>query len=134
MKIDGQCHCGAISYEAELDPQKVGICNCTDCQSLSGTVFRTVGMVAGEDFRLLAGTPKEYVKKGDSGNDRIQAFCGNCGSAIYATAVGDDPKIYNIRLGTSRQRNELVPKFQLWSRSAMSWLDQLGDIPGTEKG
>jgi hypothetical protein len=26
MKIDGQCHCGFMTYEAEIDPQLVSIC------------------------------------------------------------------------------------------------------------
>ena len=25
MKIDGGCHCGDITYEAEIDPEKVGV-------------------------------------------------------------------------------------------------------------
>jgi hypothetical protein len=44
MHIDGACHCGKITYEAEVDPEAVGICHCTDCQTLSGTAFRTVVM------------------------------------------------------------------------------------------
>jgi hypothetical protein len=42
MKIDGACHCGRISYEAEIDPDDVTICHCTDCQTLSGSAFRIV--------------------------------------------------------------------------------------------
>jgi len=42
MRIDGRCHCGYITYEAEIDPEKVMICHCTDCQTLSGSAFRTV--------------------------------------------------------------------------------------------
>jgi hypothetical protein len=30
MKIDGGCHCGYITYEAEADPEKTTICHCTD--------------------------------------------------------------------------------------------------------
>jgi hypothetical protein len=39
MKIDGACHCGSITYAAEIDPQTVAICHCTDCQTLSGSAF-----------------------------------------------------------------------------------------------
>jgi len=35
MKINGGCHCGYITYEAEADPEGALICNCTDCQTLS---------------------------------------------------------------------------------------------------
>ena len=35
MKIDGACHCGEIRYEADVDPEKVALCNRTDCQWLS---------------------------------------------------------------------------------------------------
>ena len=36
--------------------------------------------------------------------------------------VGDGPKVYNIRLGTARQRDSLPPKKHIWFRSAQSWL------------
>jgi hypothetical protein len=122
MKIDDSCHCGFITYEAELEPEAVGICHCTDCQALSASVFRTIGMVKAGAFRLLTGAPKIFVKTGDSGNRREQAFCDNCGSGIYSTSPGDDPKAYNIRMGTVSQRDQLPPQFQLWCRSAQAWL------------
>jgi hypothetical protein len=132
MKIDGSCHCGRISYEAELDPERVGICHCTDCQTLSGTAFRTIALVSADTFEI-SGEPKIYVKTGESGNKRAQAFCPECGSPIYASAAGDNPRVYNLRLGTVRQRDRLPPKFQVWCRSAQSWLSGLESVPGKEK-
>ncbi len=40
MQIDGACHCGNIAFEAEVDPETVRICHCTDCQTMSGSLFR----------------------------------------------------------------------------------------------
>ena len=125
MKIDGSCHCGAITFEAELSPENVGICHCTDCQALSASAFRTIGVLNAGDFHLLSGEPKIYIKTGDSGNKREQAFCGNCGSGLYAANPGDDPKPRNLRMGVVRQRSEFVPRFQYWCRSAQPWMPEL---------
>jgi hypothetical protein len=133
MKIDGQCHCGAITYEAEVDPEKVIICHCSDCQSLSGTAFRTVVPTREQDFRLLSGQPKSYIKTAESGNKREQTFCPECGTPLYATSVGDGPRMFGLRLGAVRQRDQLVPKKQYWARSALPWLPELGSIPKVEK-
>ncbi len=132
MHITARCHCGQISYEAELDPEKVAVCHCSDCQSLSGTAFRTVGMVADKDLTLLTGTPKVYVKTAESGNRREQAFCGNCGSALWATSQGDGPKVLGLRLGVVEQRATLTPKVQIWAHSAMPWLSELDDVKKVE--
>jgi len=40
VKVDGKCHCGAIVYEAEVEPGTIGICHCSDCQQLTGSPFR----------------------------------------------------------------------------------------------
>jgi hypothetical protein len=47
MNIDGRCHCGYITFEADADPDKAWICHCTDCQSFSGSAFRTIARVQG---------------------------------------------------------------------------------------
>jgi hypothetical protein len=120
MKIDGGCHCGKIRYEAEIDPAKVAICHCTDCQTLSGSAFRTVVPAPKEGFRLLSGTPKVYVKTAESGNKRVQAFCADCGSPIYSSAV-ENPPVYSIRLGTARQRALLMPRIEVFRKSALGW-------------
>jgi hypothetical protein len=132
MHIDGSCHCGFIKYEAEVDPEKVSVCHCTDCQTLSGTAFRTVVPAPREGFRLLAGQPKIYIKTAESGNKRAQAFCPECGSPIYATSP-NDPQIYGLRVGTARQRAELKPKRQVWCRSALDWTPELAAVPKVER-
>ena len=130
MKVEGRCHCGRITYEAEVDPAAVVVCHCTDCQTLSGSAFRTAALTRPGGFRLLSGHPKTYVKVADSGTRRAQAFCPECGSPIYAASEGGpEPKVYSLRLGTCAQRAELKPVAHIWCRSAMPWLDKLPTIP-----
>ena len=40
MKVEGACLCGYIAIEGEVDPDKVTVCHCTDCQTSSGSAFR----------------------------------------------------------------------------------------------
>ncbi len=127
MNIDGACHCGFITYEAVIDPEKVVVCHCTDCHTLSGSAFRTVVGAARDAFRLRSGEPKIYIKTTDSGVKRAQAFCPECGTPIYSAAVNATPA-FGIRVGTIRQRAELRPKRQYWSRSALSWVMDLGTV------
>ena len=136
MKLHGSCHCGYITFEAEADPDKASICHCTDCQTSTGSAFRTNVPVPGPDFRMLSGEPTIYVKTtADSGNPRAQAFCPTCGSPIYSTTPGDGPKqAYMVRIGVLREREQLVPKVQNWSRSARAWLSEIPGIRRNEKG
>ncbi len=133
MRIDGGCHCGFIAYEGEADPETAAICHCTDCQKLSGSAFRTVVPVQDSDFRMTGGKPTIYVKTGDSGNKRQQAFCPQCGSPIFSAAPGDGPKVYMIRVGTIRQRDQFAPKVQVWARSKQHWTNDLAAMRSVEK-
>jgi len=122
MKIDGSCHCGFIKYEADVDPEEVYVCHCTDCQSISGSPFRWAVSVPEKDFRLLSGKPKTYAKTAASGATSHQLFCPECASPIYSTLLGDGPKVFNLRLGTARQRAELPPKAEVWCKSSQKWV------------
>ena len=133
MKVDGGCHCGALTYAAEIDPQRVVICHCTDCQTLTGTVFRINVFSHEGGFTLLSGEPKIYAKTVECGAQRSLAFCSDCGTQIYSTSIGDEPKVYAIRTGTLRQRENLIPSAQTWTRSALHWVDELSGIHKFEK-
>ena len=73
MKIEGVCHCGAIAWEADVDTAKASICHCGDCQTLSGAPFRASVPAKAENFRVLKGSPKTYVKMATAGP---RAFAG----------------------------------------------------------
>jgi len=126
MHIEGACHCGLISFTAQIDPSRVMVCHCSDCQVFSGSPFRVVVPAAIESFHMR-GEPKHYIKVAESGNRRVQAFCPECGTPIYATAASD-PQVFNIRVGTAHQRAELRPKTQGWCRSARDWVNDLHSI------
>ena len=132
MQIVGQCHCGHVAYEAEIDPGQVSICHCTDCQQLTGSAFRVTVITAAENVRLTGHAPKLYRKRGDNGRPRLQYFCGECGSPLFTTGEGEDAAIWGIRLGSIAQRRDLVPRRQLWCRSALPWLGDIADLPGRD--
>ena len=129
MHIDGGCHCGNITYEAEIDPEAVSICHCTDCQTLTGTAYRVNVRVHKQDLKLRGGTPRVYIKTAESGNKRAHAFCPECGTPVYSTSVEDDPQVYGLRVGTARQKAELPPRKQGWCRSAMPWSMNIESLP-----
>ena len=132
MIVHGACHCGAIAYEADVDPARTVICHCIDCQTLSGAAFRASVPARVEDFRLLKGTPRTYVKTAQSGNRRIQAFCGDCGSPFYsADAVG--AKTYNLRIGVMAERAALPPQREIWCESALPWSRDALPLPKVDK-
>jgi hypothetical protein len=133
MKVNGACYCGQIRYRAEVDPALVEICHCTDCQTLSGSAFRIVVPAMEGSFELLSGTPRTYVKTAENGNRRIQAFCAECGTSIYSTNADGSPQTIGLRVGTIRQRDQLPPKKQYWTRSAHRWVMDLDRIEKVEK-
>ena len=73
MYVEGGCHCGAISFTAEVDPSRVMVCHCTDCQILSGSPFRAVVPAPIETF-TLKGEPRSYIKTAESGIKRIRNY------------------------------------------------------------
>jgi hypothetical protein len=129
MQIDGACHCGAVTFTAQIDPGRVMVCHCTDCQVLSGAPFRAVVAAAIETLSV-SGRTRRYIEVAQSGNRRAQVFCPECGTPLWATAP-ENPTSVIIRLGCVRQRAQLKPVVQIWHHSALPWLSELASIPGS---
>ena len=107
---------------ADINPDNVVTCHCADYQIISGAPCRASVPVKAVNFQLR-GQPKTYVKTGGSGKKRARAFCAECGSALYSSALEDRPPLFNLRLRAAKQRAQLVPKFQGFCGWAMrSWI------------
>jgi len=131
MKIDGACHCGLISFTAEIDPKRVVICHCTDCQVFSGSAFR-VSVVAPTETVSIQGSPKRYIKTAESGAHRAQVFCPECATPLFTMAPEGGASI-TIRMGCVTQRAQLMPSAQIWQRSSLPWLPALAQVPGSSE-
>lgn len=131
MHIDGACHCGRIRFSAEVDPSRVVVCHCTDCQVMSGAPFR-VTVPAPIDSFVLHGEPKRYVKTADSGARRVQAFCPECGTALFSSATENVTQVM-IRTGCVTQRAQLQPTLQIWRRSQLPWHGRIEGLPGSQE-
>jgi hypothetical protein len=132
MQIDGACHCRAVSFSAEVDPSRVMVCHCTDCQVLSGAPFRAV-VIAPVETLKVRGNTKSYIKVAQSGNRRAQVFCPECATPLWATAPENATTVV-IRLGCVAQKAQLRPAVQIWQHSAVPWLSELGSVPATPEG
>ena len=130
MKVDGQCHCGQIAYTAEVDPAKVIVCHCVDCQILSGAPY--IAFVKTGAFTLTYGQIHHYVKTAESGNKRLHGLCTTGSTRLYAATV-EEPRTYSLRIGPLKQRNELKPSRRHWCDSAQPWSVDLARIETVAK-
>ena len=67
-----------------------------------------------------------------SGALRVQSFCSNCGSPLFVHGV-DDASCIGLRTGCIDQPAELVPRRQIWCRSALAWTMDLSDLRRRER-
>ncbi len=96
MKHAGGCHCGAVSYEVEIDLEKdVLSCNCSHCQ-MKGFLL---SFVPAGSFCLLSG--EENLTEYRFNTGRIaHLFCATCGVESFARgkdAEGNDTIAINAR-------------------------------------
>ena len=121
LPLTGGCSCGAIRYEIASFPLLLYSCNCTDCQTASGSAFGLSMPVATKDFRILQGGPKGWCRASPTGVDVTSWFCSDCGGRLYGERK-TRPEAVNVRAGTLDDTTWLVPIAHMFVRSAQPWV------------
>ena len=124
MKVQGSCHCGKITYAAEIDPEKVIICSCTNSAA-------SVPAPAGS-FELHSGDPTRFVGVAKSGTIRLDCVCVSCGSVIYSSAA-TEPQKYWLYTSWLKERSELPPKKFIRCRVPCGTTDRRGPRAGDKR-
>jgi hypothetical protein len=131
MKVHGNCQCGEIDYEADVDPQSVLLCHCDDCQRLTGSVYRPIIHTSNVNFSLKKGNPRLYIKTGSSGKKRAHYFCGTCGSPIYSTDPETHEKL-SLRVGGLKEKHAFSVAKQQWCASKLDWAINISEVPSIQ--
>src|SRR6185437_11799766 len=126
LPLTGGCSCGAIRYEIADLPLALYTCNCTDCQTESGSAFALNMPVATKDLRFTKGQPKGWHHISTSGAKVTGWFCGDCGARLYGEREGR-PDLMNLRAGTLDDTSWLVPAAHFYTHSAQAWVQPAPD-------
>lgn len=81
----GGCACGAIRYETAAEPVFANHCQCRDCQRRSGTGHGSWLTFPGRAEMVVTGQASTWSVRGDSGNEKVHAFCPTCGTPVHLT-------------------------------------------------
>jgi hypothetical protein len=108
----GGCQCGAVRYQVEEEPLRVGLCHCTDCRKTSGSVFSTFAVWPRSAFSSVSHVATY----------RGRSFCPNCGSRVFSLT----PTEAEIMVGSLHDApSGLVPAYELWTPRREDWLHGL---------
>lgn len=119
-RYTGGCACGAVRYETSGEPVAEIHCQCRDCQKRSGTGHSSYVAFAKRAGMTITGKASEWRVAGDSGNEKIHAFCPVCGTPVYLTfaAMPDPIAVHAASLDDPGRFN---PRSVTYTASAQAW-------------
>jgi hypothetical protein len=127
-----QCACGALTAEAEGEPDSVVICHCRACQRRSGSAFgASVYFPAGQV--RISGERRSFTRRADSGGNFTHHFCPHCGTALV-WEVSNKPGSLGVALGAFADPAFAIPARSVFEESKHPWVGFEIDIPHYPRG
>jgi hypothetical protein len=117
---EGGCACGAVRYETGSDPIFENHCQCIDCQKRSGTGHGSYLSFPQRTDVKITGEVSEWRVAGDSGNDKIHAFCPTCGTPVYLTFAAM-PKLIAVHAASLDDPGQFRPQALTYSIRGHAW-------------
>lgn len=123
----GECSCGAVRYEIELEGEgglgPVYVCHCSICRRSTGSQGIAVVVVAKERFRWLQGE-SEIAMWSKPACDWQTWFCRTCGAKL--PGHNDALRMFVPAGGLTEGAEALRVAHHIWVGSKASW-DEIGD-------
>ncbi len=115
----GGCASGAIRYECSVEAKFSMICQCRQCQHISGSGHAAQFSVPATATRI-DGQVSFYDQLSDSENTVSSGFCGNCGSPVFKKTTGP-PELLFFHAGTLDDPSIYKPKMVIYTSSKQPW-------------
>ncbi|MCG8434927.1 MAG: GFA family protein [Gammaproteobacteria bacterium] len=118
-KISGRCACGAIKYTVSAEPKFTLICQCRQCQRISGSGHAAQFAVPVE-MTVIEGDVNFYEQQADSGNTVSSGFCSRCGSPMLKKTT-KVPELYFFHAGTMDDPSTFKAQIVVYADAAQPW-------------
>lgn len=128
----GGCACGAIRYETSSQPIFENHCQCRDCQRRSGTGHGSYLTFPRRAEVAITGEAKTWRVAGDSGNEKVHAFCPTCGTPVYLTFVAA-PDLIAVHATSLDDPSQFRPQALTYSIRGHPWDAMDPSVPAYER-
>lgn len=116
-----RCECGALSATVQAISPAIVACHCTACQRRSGSPFGMAVYYPAEAV-TLTGEPRTWTRRGATGGEFVQRFCGTCGSTLWFTTAKHPGRI-GIAVGAFADPDFPAPLRSVWEERKHGWVD-----------
>ncbi|HEU4616622.1 MAG TPA: GFA family protein [Gammaproteobacteria bacterium] len=108
-------------------------CHCRDCQRAGGAGHSPTVVIPRSQLLIRAGEPKLYERRSERGSTATRAFCGECGSPLFAWSSAR-PEMVGIRAGSLDDPSWFKARADVWTQSAQAWDILAPDTKKHERG
>jgi hypothetical protein len=125
----GHCHCSAIRYELDGDPQWCALCHCRDCRRHAGAPAVAWAAYPEAALRVVHGSPRIY-RSSEHGR---RHFCGDCGTGLFYFNAHALPGIADVQVATLDDPESLAPMIQVQAAERIAWMERAHELPVFER-
>lgn len=127
-----RCCCGALKAVCEGEPARVLLCNCTECQRRTGSIFGVAAYYPQSQV-LIAGLPKTYRRASDSGRSLAFYFCDTCRTTVFLELEAF-PRMYGVAAGAFADPGFIAPQLSVWTQHQHEWVHLPDDVERLPQG
>lgn len=117
--LKGHCLCGSVQYEIKAAPELSFLCQCRQCQRITGSGHSAEFMVPHEAVSI-SGELKSYEMNSDKGNTVNSTFCPTCGNPVFKKSSGY-PGLLFFHAATLETPASFKPQKVFWASSSQPW-------------
>ncbi len=119
----GGCRCGAVRFEAAVEPHHISYCHCADCRRATGAPVSAFVGFAADGVRFTAGAPRLYENGPAS-----RSFCATCGSPIAYADARLENQIW-FMLGAMDHPEDYKPTLHAYVREQLRYVHMPDGLP-----
>ena len=127
--LTGGCHCGAIRYEVEGEPQHSALCHCSDCRRHAGAPMVCWTLFGNDHFRVTRGEAKVYA----SSEHGRRHFCPACGTGLFYTNDQIFPGQTDVQSATLDTPEALPPTARIQVAERIAWVEDADALPAFQR-